>query len=175
MNEDTIRPRTLACRGAWWGPGAAGSRPDAWGQPTGTPTDNARSSRSLGPEGLGCRPAGNCGPAEGPLRRRTLGYGRVRGATTARARRQNAARPRRPGEGPSSDGNGRRPTGTPAPGPTARVHRHSRDSRRGNDNRPRTWVLFPMVDNSRCVFRTFPALAAPLAPQLLGRGQVTVA
>jgi hypothetical protein len=44
MNEDTIRPRTLACRGAWWAPGAAGSRPDAWGQPTGAPTDNARSS-----------------------------------------------------------------------------------------------------------------------------------
>ena len=63
MNEDTIRPRTLACQGAWWGPGAAGSRPNAWSQPTGAPTDNARSSGASDLRVSGCRPAGNCGPA----------------------------------------------------------------------------------------------------------------
>jgi len=44
MSEDTIRPRTLACRGAWWGPATAGSRPYAWGQAAAGPTDDSRSS-----------------------------------------------------------------------------------------------------------------------------------
>jgi Domain of unknown function (DUF1707) len=44
MSKDTIRPGTLACRGTWWGPGAAGSRPDAWGRPAGPPTDSTHSS-----------------------------------------------------------------------------------------------------------------------------------